>query len=76
MQHMELRRAALILTDRRLIELTISHPTGTVPSEYNEFSLKVRSFFPGQVHGGSISSAHAGNLSASIVADAGKILIL
>jgi hypothetical protein len=48
-------RSAIILTNKRVVEMDIFQRAGTIPSSLANFSVRVRSFLPGSVKAGYIS---------------------
>lgn len=68
-------RSALILTNKRIVELSIVHKLGEVPDSLHNVAVKSRSFFPGKVISGYISSKNKHHLSSSILCDGGHLRV-
>ena len=72
--HLKYDRSALILTNKRIIDLDIYQRSGTVPSNLANFSVKMRSFLPGDINSGYILSNNKKHLTASILCGGGNFL--
>jgi len=68
-------RSALVLTNKRIVELTLHQKSGTVPSNLDNFSVRVTTFLPGNVSGGYMRVTRQKNLEVGINAAAGPIHI-
>ena len=66
-------RSALILTNKRLLQVDIYERSGTIPITMSNFSLQVRSYFLGKVLGGYIFSNSKKHLQAGIETPGGTI---
>ncbi len=72
---MKYDRSALVLTNKRVVDMDIYQRAGTVPTHLANFSVKVRSYFPGDVVSGYVSSLNKLNLTASILCEGGKFIL-
>lgn len=74
-RHLKYDRSALILTNKRIIDIDIFHRAGEVPWHLANFSIKCRSFLPGRVTAGYLLSKDNKNLSSSLLCDGGQLIM-
>jgi hypothetical protein len=73
--HKKYNRTGLILTNKRLIAVDLNQRAGRIPVHLSEFSITIRSYFPGKVQSGWINSENRKDLTTGLLTDAGHIFI-
>ena len=67
------RRSALILTTKRIMEVQIYHPNGSIPGDLSDVAFLIDSYFPGKIHSGYIASIGKGHLETGLETDGGEL---
>jgi len=77
----KLVRSAVVLTNKRIIELSIRQTNGQVPNNLDRFSVMVTSFFPGTVDSGFLHvhtqsmCFNTYSVQSGLLTDGGKLVI-
>jgi len=71
--------SAILLTTKRMIEVLVHHPRGIIPDKLGgeyEFSLQIRSLFPGDILSGYIFKTENGIIESSLHTQGGNITVV
>lgn len=75
LHHIKSARAAIVITNRRVIVVDLVQRAGMIPSHLGSFHITIRCYIPGDIHSGYINSESYTDLESAIVTDGGMLKI-
>ena len=69
------QRAVLIMTNVRIISISICERAGAIPTHMTNFSFNATSYFPGEVRAGTTTCDGVSRIDSSLLCDGGRLTV-